>query len=394
MRHTPPRLFRPLLAVALDLPLKVLRQLIYGRANLGRRLARTQRRALGEDRSLGDLTRLRSKGSSPPRAPAPPVSAPRAACRASRTSSPRTPQRRSDLDVLALHLKSHASSLGGRQAAVSELNDRPRGASDVAARPAVRLVPDAWHASRPRPARDARPQMPSRRLSEPRARTSTRAPHGRRRRAAPTQQRQPLRLSCRRRRRARPTASRPATAARSDEGAAHVPAALDAREPRLSHDRARALEQWRGLELPASGELRASSAAGCLPRFRLRSPSGGIYVMTSAAGRGTTSATSSAASAASGWRPRSFHARTSRRAAPSYATAARADANASRRPAHSTQRSTGHAVGAPQRAQSGREDECQRRAARIAEKSARCPGRGRRRQPAGGPRFASPWKRN
>ena len=38
-----------------------------------------------------------------------------------------------------------------------------------------------------------------------------------------------------------------------------------------------------------------------------------------------------------------------------YETAARADANASRRPAHSRQRVTGQAVGAPQRAQSGAE---------------------------------------
>ena len=84
--------------------------------------------------------------------------------------------------------------------------------------------------------------------------------------------------------------------------------------------------------------------------------------MTSAAGRGTTSATSSAATAASGRRPRSFHARTSRRATPEYATAARADANASRRPEHSAQRLTGQAVGAPQRAQSGARSERQRRA--------------------------------
>src|SRR5688572_9485670 len=75
--------------------------------------------------------------------------------------------------------------------------------------------------------------------------------------------------------------------------------------------------------------------------------------MTSAAGRGTTVVTSSAAAAASGWRPRSFHAWTSERAAPSYATAARADEKASRRPEHSVQRVTGQAVGAPQRAHSG-----------------------------------------
>ena len=75
--------------------------------------------------------------------------------------------------------------------------------------------------------------------------------------------------------------------------------------------------------------------------------------MTSAAGADTTSTTSSAARAASGRRPRSFHTWTKRRATPVDATPARADAKASRRLEHSAQRVTGQAVGAPHRAQSG-----------------------------------------
>ena len=51
--------------------------------------------------------------------------------------------------------------------------------------------------------------------------------------------------------------------------------------------------------------------------------------------------------------PCSFHAETSGLTGPVYTTPARADANASRRPAHSRQRSTGQAVGAPQRPQRG-----------------------------------------
>ena len=64
-------------------------------------------------------------------------------------------------------------------------------------------------------------------------------------------------------------------------------------------------------------------------------------------------ATNAAASSASRRSPRSFQPATSRRTASSYATAARALAKPSRRPEHSRQRCTGHAVGAPQRSHSG-----------------------------------------
>src|SRR6185312_15738036 len=50
---------------------------------------------------------------------------------------------------------------------------------------------------------------------------------------------------------------------------------------------------------------------------------------------------------------RSFQAETSLRTPASYSTAARAEANAIRRPEHSRQRATGQATGAPQRAHSG-----------------------------------------
>jgi hypothetical protein len=72
-----------------------------------------------------------------------------------------------------------------------------------------------------------------------------------------------------------------------------------------------------------------------------------------APGGGSASATASAAAAANVRSPRSFHERTSRRTRSSYATAARAEANARRRPEHSRHLATGHAVGAPQRSQSG-----------------------------------------
>ena len=98
---------------------------------------------------------------------------------------------------------------------------------------------------------------------------------------------------------------------------------------------------------------RASRCAGWCPRRTLRSRSGGIYVMRSAVGRGTRSATSPAARTAKGRRPRSFQARTTSRVAPVYATADRAVANARRRPEHSRHRSTAQAVGAPHRMQSG-----------------------------------------
>src|SRR5580765_7519815 len=75
--------------------------------------------------------------------------------------------------------------------------------------------------------------------------------------------------------------------------------------------------------------------------------------MTSAAGRGTVSRMSLAAVEANGRRPRSFQARMNGLVVPPYATAARADAKASRLPEHSRQRATGHAVGAPQSSQIG-----------------------------------------
>jgi hypothetical protein len=60
-----------------------------------------------------------------------------------------------------------------------------------------------------------------------------------------------------------------------------------------------------------------------------------------------------AASEARSRRPRSFQAERTERTRGSYSTAALAEANAIRRPAHSRQRATGQAVGAPQRAQTG-----------------------------------------
>lgn len=70
-------------------------------------------------------------------------------------------------------------------------------------------------------------------------------------------------------------------------------------------------------------------------------------------GRGTVATTSSAATAARSRRPRSFHEATNARAPSSYTSAARALANASRRPLHSAQRRTGHGPGAPHRSQHG-----------------------------------------
>jgi len=109
---------------------------------------------------------------------------------------------------------------------------------------------------------------------------------------------------------------------------------------------------------PASGRpqrrasSRASRPAGWCPRTRSRVGSGGIGVMTSAVGASTRSTTSSAARFAARRSPCSFHAATRSRAAPEYATAARARRNARRRPAHSRHRSTGQSVGAPHRPQS------------------------------------------
>ena len=98
---------------------------------------------------------------------------------------------------------------------------------------------------------------------------------------------------------------------------------------------------------------RARAVAGCSPRISVRSGSGGTGQSAVASGRATARATRSAATKPRPRSPRSFQLRTSARAASSYAIAARADANASLRPAHSPQRRTGHAVGAPQRSQSG-----------------------------------------
>ena len=98
---------------------------------------------------------------------------------------------------------------------------------------------------------------------------------------------------------------------------------------------------------------RARASAGCPVRRSWRRGSGGIYVMTSAGGRSTCAATSSAARTPARRRPCSFHARTSSGAGDAYATAARADANARRRPAHSRHLATGQAVGAPHSAQHG-----------------------------------------
>ena len=97
----------------------------------------------------------------------------------------------------------------------------------------------------------------------------------------------------------------------------------------------------------------ASAVAGACPRLRPRSRSPATGTSTSAFGGGTVSATRRAATCARSRRPRSFHAPTSARAPPSYTSAARALANASRRPAHSAQRRTGHGPGAPQRSQHG-----------------------------------------
>ena len=57
--------------------------------------------------------------------------------------------------------------------------------------------------------------------------------------------------------------------------------------------------------------------------------------------------------------------------ATSYSTAARAEANAIRLPEHSRQRSTGQAIGAPQRAQSGPDEPRQSGRAAGAEGGAR-----------------------
>ena len=102
----------------------------------------------------------------------------------------------------------------------------------------------------------------------------------------------------------------------------------------------------------AASSVASRSAAWC-PRFSLRSGSPGTKTTHAATGRGIDSRTTAAAHPASRRRPRSFQAITTWRSRSSYTSTARACANASRRPAHSPQRCTGQAVGAPQRAQSG-----------------------------------------
>ena len=101
----------------------------------------------------------------------------------------------------------------------------------------------------------------------------------------------------------------------------------------------------------ASSDARA--AAGACPRARPRSRSPGTNEITSPDGLGTVATTRSAAMPARSRRPRSFHDVTNARAPSSYTRAARALANASRRPLHSAQRRTGHGPGAPQRSQHG-----------------------------------------
>ena len=97
----------------------------------------------------------------------------------------------------------------------------------------------------------------------------------------------------------------------------------------------------------------ASRSAAWCPRLSRRSGSAGTNVTHEPPGRATVSATTSAATLARRRSPRSFHAATRRRTGSSYSTAARALTNASLRPAHSAQRRTGQAVGAPQRSQRG-----------------------------------------
>ena len=108
----------------------------------------------------------------------------------------------------------------------------------------------------------------------------------------------------------------------------------------------------RGSSHSAASSLASRSAAWC-PRLSLRSASPGTKTTHAASGRGMDSRTTAAAQPASRRRPRSFQATTTGRRRSSYASTARACAKASRRPAHSPQRCTGQAVGAPQRAQSG-----------------------------------------
>ena len=97
---------------------------------------------------------------------------------------------------------------------------------------------------------------------------------------------------------------------------------------------------------------RARASAGWWPRPRRRSGSGGTNTSGSPP-CSSASAVTAAAALERRRRPRSFHACTRRRTDSSYATAERARAKASRRPAHSRQRRTGQAVGAQHRSQRG-----------------------------------------
>ena len=132
----------------------------------------------------------------------------------------------------------------------------------------------------------------------------------------------------------------------------------------------------RGSSHSAASSLASRSAAWC-PRFSLRSGSPGTKTTHAASGRATDSRTTAEAQPASRRRPRSFQATTTGRSRSSYASTARACAKASRRPAHSPQRRTGQAVGAPQREQSGGS---MRRSAAVQPSQTCVPGREQTRQ--------------
>jgi hypothetical protein len=100
------------------------------------------------------------------------------------------------------------------------------------------------------------------------------------------------------------------------ERTADVSPALDERQPGLLCNCSCAPEQRTLLELPASSEFAREPSRRVVAPLETGSPSGGIYVMTSATGGGTAATTSSAARVASGRSPRSFHARTSTRVDP------------------------------------------------------------------------------
>jgi hypothetical protein len=138
-----------------------------------------------------------------------------------------------------------------------------------------------------------------------------------------------------------------------------------------------------------SDQRSASSAArrsAAWPRLRRRSGSPGTKTMQAPPGRGRASATTSAAQAARRHNPRSFQAPTTRGTGSSYSTAARARPNASRRPAHSPQRRTGHTVGAPQRSQTGG---AIRRSPEVQSSQTCLPGREQTRQRCGSSRSST-----